>query len=314
MARTDNLTNFLTDVAESIRTKEGTTEQISASEFDTRIANLSGGDVSEYFETTVYHDAVSNFCFANELVTKIPEDTEIKLDYVGGYDSAIYLFCGMKRIKTIPQLDTSNVNNMQHMFDGCYSLTTIPQLDTSNVKNMNHMFIGCSNLTEIPHFDTSNVTTMIYMFYNCYKITEIPQFNTSNVTDVESMFYNCINLIHIPLLDFGNISTLESEFHSTFGGCTDLITLGGFKDLGKNYSSKTSNNYPTLRLKLKDCSKLTHDSLMNVINNLYDLNLTYNVANGGTLYTQQLVLGSTNLAKLTEDEIAIATAKGWTVS
>ena len=48
MARIDTLTNFLTDVAESIRTKEGTTEQISASEFDTRIANLSGGGELQY--------------------------------------------------------------------------------------------------------------------------------------------------------------------------------------------------------------------------------------------------------------------------
>ena len=43
MARTDTLGNFLTDVAEAIRTKEGTTETIPASEFDTRIANLSTG-------------------------------------------------------------------------------------------------------------------------------------------------------------------------------------------------------------------------------------------------------------------------------
>lgn len=46
MARTDNLTNFLIDIANSIRTKEGTEEQIAASEFNTRIANLpSGGSV-----------------------------------------------------------------------------------------------------------------------------------------------------------------------------------------------------------------------------------------------------------------------------
>lgn len=43
MARTDTLGNFLTDVAEAIRTKEGTTGTIPASEFDTRISNLSGG-------------------------------------------------------------------------------------------------------------------------------------------------------------------------------------------------------------------------------------------------------------------------------
>lgn len=52
MARIDTLANFLTDVAEAIRTKEGTTETITASEFDTRISNLSGGeDLTEELNT-----------------------------------------------------------------------------------------------------------------------------------------------------------------------------------------------------------------------------------------------------------------------
>jgi hypothetical protein len=54
MARTDTLGNFLTDVAEAIRTKEGTADKIKASDFDTRISNLSGGgseDLTEEFET-----------------------------------------------------------------------------------------------------------------------------------------------------------------------------------------------------------------------------------------------------------------------
>jgi hypothetical protein len=46
---------------------------------------------------------------------------------------------------------------------------------------------------------------------------------------------------------------------------------------------------------------------MNVINYAYDL-----TANG--LSGQTLKFGATNLAKLTEDEIAIATAKGWTLT
>ena len=43
MARTDTLNNFLTDVATAIRNKEGTTDEITANEFDTRIENLSTG-------------------------------------------------------------------------------------------------------------------------------------------------------------------------------------------------------------------------------------------------------------------------------
>ena len=51
MARNDTLTNFLTDVAEAIRTKGGTTDTINASEFDTAIANLpSGGGSGEASE------------------------------------------------------------------------------------------------------------------------------------------------------------------------------------------------------------------------------------------------------------------------
>ena len=84
-------------------------------------------------------------------------------------------------------------------------------------------------------------------------------------------------------------------------------------NLGKGFYQKTTN-YNDYTLRLSSSSQLTRDSLMSVINNLYDLNLTYDVANGGTLYSQQLVLGSTNLAKLTAEEIAIATNKGWTVS
>lgn len=43
MARVDNLINFLTDVADAIREKKGTSEIIKASNFDTEIANIQNG-------------------------------------------------------------------------------------------------------------------------------------------------------------------------------------------------------------------------------------------------------------------------------
>lgn len=43
MARTDTLGHFLTDVADSIRTKAGTSEPIQASAFDTAILNIPSG-------------------------------------------------------------------------------------------------------------------------------------------------------------------------------------------------------------------------------------------------------------------------------
>ena len=52
------------------------------------------------------------------------------------------------------------------------------------------------------------------------------------------------------------------------------------------------------------CVNLTHDSLMNVINEAGDV----------TSNPQTLTLGTTNLNKLTDEEKAIATNKGWTLA
>ena len=56
-------------------------------------------------------------------------------------------------------------------------------------------------------------------------------------------------------------------------------------------------------LDLSKCPNLTHDSLMNVINDAADI----------TADPKNLVLGTTNLNKLTDEEKAIATNKGWTL-
>lgn len=148
-----------------------------------------------------------------------------------------------------------------------------------------------------------------YTFYYCTSLKKISSLELrEEARSVQNMFYNCISLTEIPEFYVGNVSVVTGFLFD----CGSLINLGGFKDLGKAYLNKQAN-YLHYTLTLSACTKLTHDSLMNVINDLYDLNLTYGVAQGGTLYTQRLVLGSTNIAKLTEEELQIAQDKGWTI-
>ena len=281
-------------------------------------------DLDDYFESTI--SSGNNYTSGvNKIIINIPNNIAIEGTSCG------YMFSRCNSLTTIPQLDTSNVTNMEHMFDSCTSLTEIPLLDTSNVTNMSYMFQTCP-ITTIPQLDTSNVTNMSYMFNNCHSVEEIslldtsnvtnmegmfartgliviPQLNTSNVTNTSNMFQGSGSITTIPQLDFGeNIKVYEM-----FLGCRNITNLGGFKDLGKAYTVKRENN-PHYILDLSACTALTHDSLMNVINNLYDLNISYNVAGGETLYRQTLNLGTTNLAKLTAEEIAIATNKGWNVT
>lgn len=125
----------------------------------------------------------------------------------------------------------------------------------------------------------------------------------SQVTNASGMFNTCYYLTTLPELDFSNVENINSMLKL----CAALTTLGGFKNLGKAYLTSQSANYSNYKLDLNFASNLTHDSLMNVINKLYD------IATAGC-NTQQLVLGSINLEKLTAEEIAIATNKGWSVS
>lgn len=155
----------------------------------------------------------------------------------------------------------------------------IPMIDTSDYTSTNSIFGSCSSLTTIPQLDTSKVTSMNSMFDACSSLVSVPELDASKVTDVYEMFNNC----------------------------PSLTTLGGFTNLGNAYSTTKSANYEFYKLNLSYSNNLTHDSLMNVINNLYD------IASAG-IQPQQLVLGSANLAKLTSEEITIAQNKGWNLS
>ena len=190
--------------------------------------------------------------------------------------------------KYCPFFDTSNVTDISNMFSKCSSLISIPKIDTSNVTIMIGAFTLCSSLTTIPHIDTTKVTNMYRMFNGCSSLTTIPLLNTSNVTDMEYMFNGCTWLTSIPQIDTTNVTSMEY----IFSGCKSLKYLGGFKNLSISVTSYF----------LEQCPKLTVESLMNVINNL------------ATVSGKTLSFGSTNLNKLTAEQIAIATNKGWTLS
>lgn len=244
-----------------------------------------------------------NVNILNKLILKIPELNTSK------WVSCSFLFYNCANLQTIPDLDTYNTKNMESMFRDCVSLQTIPNLDTSNVTNMTYMFYGCTNLQTIPNLNTSKVSNIEYIFSRCTNLQTIPSLDTSAVTKMGYMFKECRNLIEIPSLDCSMVRDLRDMFHLA----PNIINIGGLINVGKAFTQKTVN-YMYYRLNFASPTKLTHESLMNIINNLYDLNLTYDVANGGTLYTQTLCLETTNMAKLTAEEIAIATNKGWTVS
>ena len=281
----------------------------------------SGVNLNDYLSKTLTSGSSSYGSGIAASILKIPEDmkfanTDAKYMFLGcgnlieiplldtsNVKNMSSMFSRCSKLTTIPLLNTSKVYSMEAMFEYCKSLVSIPLLDTSNVIEMNGMFSSCSNLTSIPLLNTSKARQMQHMFNSCYSLTSIPQLDTSNVTTFYNTFYNCNNLTDVPLLNASKATYMVN----VFVGCSKLTNFGGFENLGQAYSTTQSANYNAYTLDLRYNTSLTYDSLMNVINNLYDIKTK-------GCNSQQLVLGSTNLAKLTAEEIAIATSKGWTVS
>ncbi len=208
-----------------------------------------------------------------------------------------------KIIRRFPKGITINGTSAYYLFYQCTGLLEVPLIDTSKITNFNGTFYACSSLTTIPQIDTSKGTNFDRFCIGCSSLTTVSQIDTSKGTNFSFAFSTCLKLTTVPLLDF----SLANNIGSVFYNCSSLKNLGGLKDLGKAYSTTATTNSSNCILDLSKSTVLTHESLMNVINNLYD------IASKGC-NTQRLVLGSTNLAKLTEEEIAIATNKGWTVS
>ena len=210
-----------------------------------------------------------------------PEGITWDIKYLNGYDMCGEEFSAVNMYMAYKDIEAARVIDIKY--------------DTSKSTNFGQAFYGCSSLILCPNINTSSATSMTYMFYECKELRSIPQLDTSNVIGMSYMFTECRNLRSIPLLDCSKLNVIDYMFG--FSNINSITDLGGFKNLRVDF-----------RNGLYYLPNLTVQSLMNVINNLYDFR-----ANGSTT-TRTLQLGTTNLNKLTDEQKAVATNKGWSLT
>lgn len=233
--------------------------------------------------------------------------------------------------------DTSKVTSMEYMFRSNKKLTNIKGLDTfstSKVYSMYCMFQGCNNVAEgdlknAENFDTSSLSGygIGAMFLGCDTITslDLSGWDVTHLTNLYEPFSEMAELVTLDLsgwkfsptgfwYGFANspklttikigtwdLSSCSGGFNNTFGGCGSLTTIEGtITGIGQACTSNVTYSLGN--------APLTEESVMVFINGLYDL-----TANGSSL-THTLSMSSTAYSNLTEDDIAIATNKGWIVS
>lgn len=239
-----------------------------------------------------------NMFYMCNFLTTVPALNTSNCQYFGN----MFSYC--RNLTTVDLIDTSSAKALDGMFYYCSKLTSVPLLNTSKVTNMKGMFENCSNLTTIPQFNTSNVSSMYGMFQGCSNLKSIPEFDTSNVSSMRNMFYECKKLTLIPEMYAGKVSEI-AYFCEYYSNIMMLTNFGGLVDLGKGFSNEKTENERVLNL--STCANLTYESCMNIINKVYDMNLT-------DITDAKIKFHSTPYALLSADDIAIATNKGWTIS
>ena len=136
--------------------------------------------------------------------------------------------------------------------------------------------------------DTSNATSLLQMFQSSL-VKYIPTIDARKSTNNSYTFSTNAIISIEKLISSDTTHYVSSTFNSN--SIESLIIEGTIGVNGFNVST---------------CKKLSHESLMSIINALKDLS--------GTDKTATVTLGSTKLAKLTDAEKAIATEKGWTLA
>ncbi len=130
--------------------------------------------------------------------------------------------------------------------------------------------------------------------YGCFGYSNITDtkvdIDISNSTNAGNFFYTCFYLKTIKKLIVSEKITSYTNF---FKFCVALEDIAIEGIIGADISFADSN-------------KLTHDSLMSIINALKDFS--------GTTTTKTLTLHADSKALLTDSEKAIATQKGWTIA
>ena len=251
--------------------------------------------VKEQYPTSYRSAFYCNNNDNNVFTNLMTDDTLAKLDFSGSENvtDTSWTFAYNVNIEHFNELfDTSNVRYMSCMFYYCYKLKSVV-IDVYSASDMSSMFSSCHELEEVVFKrGTGTLWDAMNMFSHCQKLKKLPLLRGFS-GKTTSMFLSCEALEEVPAYDLSGVTTTNSVSAvsgNMFYGCTSLKRIKCFG--------------LTVAVNISYSTQFTREALVEILTNLSN-------ARSGS---QTLTMGATNLAKLTEDDIAIATAKGWTLA
>lgn len=240
--------------------------------------------------------------------------------------SYCFIDCDFTDLTDLSNWNTSNVERMDHTFQGCHNINIdhLNNWDTSKVKRMYHCFdaeaAGVGSyffgfIDTVPNWDYSSVTDMANFARLQGYLKSLPRMNLSSLGRVSN---------HDGITAKGTLWILDSvSIHNFILNDDGTLSFIGGSNMGQTIYHSLTNiegfiglRCPFPNVFLNCCPNVTVESLNNIIRDLYDWNT--NPDNEDPLFWDPdlefyLNFGEVNLNKLTDEQIAVAIAKGWTL-
>lgn len=270
MAKTNNLTDFLTSLATKLRTKLGISNKINPQDFENKIDDVyNAGKQVEY-------DA-----FWNQF-----QENGNRTSYTRTFTEESGVACWSKGFTPKYPLKVAYGSTQANFMFYHFGESLNSPVDFVDFMQENGITFYCNH----PSLPSTDYLAVYNSTFSYSKISHLPKLFVDRT--LQYTFENCSHLVTIDELRFYGSSS--SNASTSFYGCSELqnITFTGSLQGGG--------------INLFSARKLTHASIMSLINILYDYS--------ASTTTKTVALGPSNLAKLTDEEKAIATAKGWTLT
>jgi hypothetical protein len=227
-------------------------------------------------------------------------------------ENASSSFYGDSNLQYVGISHNGDVFDGSRMFYNCSSLALFQSVSiNANSINMNSFCYGCTSLLYFPKIKTSGTAVMTSAFSGCSSLMQIGDIDCGDITACNSIFYNCTSLKSVTLGTLGNGTTATNLFN----GCTSLravtLNINGSFTLSSNcftnckslYNLKiNSTDWGGSDLTLTNCP-ITGDNIVELFNSLPVADSSYTIK-----------LSSITKGYISDDDIAIATEKGYTVS
>ena len=338
----ENLRNTVTEVHQIADNFEGKLARNLFREFrKLTYVNLNNWNRDKKGKSTITEGFVNcvSLCRVDALNVKLANNSDLYQLFMG--------CSSLSEINGIETWDVSCATSMGNMVKGCYNLTSsdLSSWDVSKVNNMSNMFEDCKKWTDfsfMKSWDLSSVTAFNTVFARS-GISEFSGIVANNIKGyINGCFQNCSNLTKVSYEGM-NLINVTGNFYIGFTSCSslkevsfkntnlqftsafamfekcDLLETIDFTSCHFNYNSDSvaynfgltnsvkniifsENSFEGAPTVIINSTSLTVDSLLSLFNALV------NIPDSRTLK-----IGSTNLAKLSPEQIKIATDKGWTV-